>query len=112
MVAYPNLRGRSTHKEEDSVKKILLLLSVCAVLIVLLAPAAFATQHGGTATATAMSTASPTATATASPTATATALPSTGGPELTLPVTLVASLALMGSGVGALALVQRSSASS
>ena len=85
-------------------KKILLLLSVCAVLIVLLAPAAFATQHGGTATATAMST--------ASPTATATALPSTGGPELTLPVTLVASLALMGSGVGALALVRRSSASS
>jgi hypothetical protein len=93
-------------------KKVLLLLSVCAVLVVLLAPAAFATQHGGTATATA--TASPTATATASPTATATAtaLPKTGGPELTLPVTLVASLTLIGFGVGALALVRRSSASS
>ena len=58
-------------------------------------------------TATATTTASPTATATASPTATATTLPRSGGSQLVLPVTLVASLALMASGVGALVLLRR-----
>jgi acid phosphatase type 7 len=41
-------------------------------------------------------------------TATITALPKNGGPELMLPVTLVASLALIASGVGALVLLRRS----
>jgi hypothetical protein len=62
-------------------------------------------------TATATATASPTVTATASPTATvsptATALAATGGSLLVLPLTLVASLTLMASGVGVLVLVRR-----
>jgi hypothetical protein len=51
-----------------------------------------------------------TSTASASPTATATAtaLPKSGGPSLVGPITLAASLALMASGVGALALLRRS----
>ena len=57
--------------------------------------------------AAATATASPTATATASPTATATALPTSGGSPLVLPVTLVASLTLMASGVGGLWLLRR-----
>jgi hypothetical protein len=40
-------------------------------------------------------------------TPTATALAATGGPPLVVPLTLVASLALVGSGVAALALVRR-----
>jgi quercetin dioxygenase-like cupin family protein len=71
------------------------------------AAAAATATASPTATATATTTASPTATATASPTATATALPGSGGPALVLPVTSVASLALMASGVGALLLVRR-----
>ena len=61
-------------------------------------------------TATATATASPTSTATASPTATAatTALPKSGGPLPVLPLTLIASLALIGSGITALVLLQRS----
>ncbi len=57
-------------------------------------------------TATATATASPTSTATASPTATAatTALPKSGGPLPVLPLTLIASLALIGSGITALVL--------
>ena len=109
-------------------KRVLFLVTVVAVMILLFAPAATAQSYsegGSTASPTAaMSTSSPTstatasptaATATASPTATATAspLPRTGGPELlTLPVTLVASLALIASGFVALVLVRRSSASS
>ena len=49
--------------------------------------------------------ASPTATVTASPTATA--LAATGGSPLVAPLTLVASLALVGTGVAALAFVRR-----
>ena len=49
-----------------------------------------------------------TATTTATTTATITALAKSGGPELMLPVTLVASLALIASGVGALVLLRRS----
>jgi hypothetical protein len=91
-------------------KRILLLLALSAVVVLLFAPAAAAEQH---LSASPTATASPAAIATASPTATATAstLPRTGGPELTLPVTLVASLALIGFGWGALALVRRCSAS-
>jgi hypothetical protein len=92
-------------------KKVLLLLTVSAVLVLPFASAALAEQHGGamTASPTATATASPTATATAtaSPTATATALPRSGGPPLVLPVTLAASLALIATGVGALVLMQR-----
>jgi hypothetical protein len=119
-------------------KKLLLVLSLSAVVVLLFAPVASAQQKlyaspsasamasptasamasptasamaSPTASATASASASATAsaTATASPTATATAspLPSTGGPELMLPVTLVATLLLMGSGFGALALVRR-----
>jgi hypothetical protein len=90
-------------------KRILFLLTVSAVLVLLLSPAALARQHMGgmmaasptasataspaataSPTATATATASPTATATASPTATATALPTTGGSPIVLPVTLAA----------------------
>jgi hypothetical protein len=60
-----------------------------------------------------LSTRGPTATATASPTATATAspLPKTGGSPLGLPLTLVATLALIGGGFGVLALLRRDAAS-
>jgi hypothetical protein len=108
-------------------KKILLVFGVSAVLVVLLASAALAQNYGGGAmnaspTATASATASPTATATAtaSPTATATAtasatasatataspLPTTVGPPLVGPLTWVATLMLIGSGVGALMLLR------
>ena len=85
-----------------------------------------ASFFGATASPTATATASPTATATASPTATAsffgamasatatvtasptaTALAATGGSPLVAPLTLVASLALVGTGVAALAFVRR-----
>ena len=55
-----------------------------------------------------MSAASPTASATASATATASVLPKSGGPPLVGTVTLLASLALISSGVGALLLMRRS----
>ena len=95
-------------------KRILLLLSVSAVMVLVFASAALATHH--TAMSTATATASPTADATASMTATATSsatstaspLPKSGGPPLVLPFTLVASLALVGSGVAALKLLRRS----
>jgi hypothetical protein len=113
-------------------KKILLVFGVSAVLVVLLASAAFAQNYGknygggmnASPTATASATASPTAsaTATASPTASATAtatasatasatataspLPTTGGPPLGGPLTWVATLTLIGSGVGALVLLR------
>src|SRR5215207_9161968 len=98
-------------------KKVLLVLSVSALLVLLFASAALAKQHlmtaspTATATATASPTATATATATASPTATATALPTTGGPPLVGPVTWVATLTLMASGVGALVLVRRGAVS-
>ncbi|HEX2107747.1 MAG TPA: plastocyanin/azurin family copper-binding protein [Rubrobacteraceae bacterium] len=64
------------------------------------------TVTSGTATASPASTATGTATATASPTATA--LSDTGGPPIApLSITLAASLALMGTGVVALALLRR-----
>jgi hypothetical protein len=77
-------------------KKVPLLMSVSAVVVLLFAPVASAQQYV---------TASPTATATASPTATA--LPKSGGSPLVLPLTLAASVALMASGVGALGLLRR-----
>jgi hypothetical protein len=103
-------------------KKILLVFGVSTVLVVLLASAAFAQNYGknygggmnasptATASATASPTASATATATASATASATAtaspLPTTGGPPLVGPLTWVATLTLIGSGVGALVLLR------
>jgi hypothetical protein len=95
------------------VKKILFLLSATVVMVLLFAPVALADHHTATSTATSTSTSTATSTststATASPTATATAtaLPRSGGPSL-LPITLAASLALVASGVGALALLRRS----
>src|SRR5215213_9386370 len=92
-------------------KKVLLVLSVSAVLVLLFASAALAQnyKYGGgmnaSATATASATASPTATATASP------LPTTGGPPLVGPLTWVATLTLIASGVGALMLVRRGAVS-
>jgi hypothetical protein len=59
-----------------------------------------------TATASATATATATASATASPTATASALPTTGGPPLGGLVTLVATLMLIASGVGALVVLR------
>jgi hypothetical protein len=100
-------------------KKLLLVLSLSAVVVLLFAPVASAQQNRYYASPSASAMASPTASATASASATATAsstatasataspLPSTGGPELMLPVTLVATLVLIGSGFGALALVRR-----
>ena len=82
-------------------KKVLLLLSVTAVMVLLVAPVALADHH------TAMSTATSSASATASATATATALPRSGGTPLVLSITLAASLALVASGIGALALLRR-----
>jgi hypothetical protein len=100
------------------VKKVLLLLSVTAVMVLLFAPVALADHHTAmsTATSSATSSATPTAsasatataTATASATATATVLPKSGGSPLVLPITLAASLALVASGLGALALLRRS----
>ena len=104
-------------------KKVLLVFGVSTVLVVLLASAAFAQNYGknygggamnasptATASATASPTASATATATASATASATAtaspLPTTGGPPLVGPLTWVATLTLIGSGVGALVLLR------
>src|SRR5215218_5667098 len=104
-------------------KKVLLVFAVSAVLLLVLASAALAQTYGDggmsaspmatasataspTATATATATASATASVTASPTATASALPTTGGPPLGGPVTLVATLTLIGSGVGALVLLR------
>jgi hypothetical protein len=104
-------------------KKVLLVFGVSAVLLLLLASAALAQNDGknygggamnasptATASATASPTASATATATASATASATAtaspLPTTGGPPLVGPLTWVATLTLIGSGVGALVLLR------
>src|SRR5215207_5087711 len=96
-------------------KKVLLVLSVSAVLVLLFASAALAQNYknggGMNASATASASASATASATASPTATATALPTTGGPPLVGPVTWVATLTLMASGVGALMLLRRGAVS-
>ena len=91
-------------------KKVLLLLSVTAVLVLLFAPVALADHHTAamsTATSSATSSATPSASATASATATATALPRSGGTPMVLPVTLAASLALVASGIGAWALLRR-----
>src|SRR5215218_5605368 len=99
-------------------KKVLLVFGVSAVLLLLLASAAFAQNYGGamnasptaSASATASPTASATATASASATATATAtasaLPTTGGPPLGGLVSLVANLTHIASGVGALVLLR------
>src|SRR5215218_129477 len=110
-------------------KKVLLVFGVSAVLVLLFASAALAQNYGknygggmnASPTASASATASPTASAcatasasatasaTASPTATATAspLPTTGGPPLVGPLTWVATLTLIASGVGALVLLRR-----
>jgi hypothetical protein len=114
-------------------KRLLTLLTATAVMVLMFASAApaFGAMATPTATATATATASPTGTAPAGqhkvhpPTGTApaeqqqhkvrpksrkaaaTALAATGGPPLVVPLTLVASLALVGSGVAALALVRR-----
>jgi hypothetical protein len=99
------------------VKKTLLLLTVNAVVILLLSPAATAQNYTGDKGNTASPTATtPTADATASPTATATATASqlpqtgylkrTGGPSLATPLALVA-LVMVGSGVAARALLRR-----
>src|SRR5215203_1148898 len=89
-------------------KKVLLLLSVIAMMVLLFAPAALATHHTAMSTATSTPTSSATATTMATATASATALPKSGGPELVGPITLAASLVLIASGLGALALVRRS----
>src|SRR5215217_7068946 len=93
-------------------KKVLLVFALSAVLILLLASAAFAQNYGknnggamnASPTASASATASPTASASA--TATASPLPTTGGPPLVGPLTWVATLTLIASGVGALRLLR------
>src|SRR5829696_6806116 len=109
---FPIERATATTKGGCVMKKVLLVFGVSAVLLLLLASAAFAQNYGGgmnaSPTATASATASPTAsaTATASASATASALPTTGGPLLGGPLTWVATLTLIGSGVGALMLLR------
>src|SRR5215211_3769757 len=96
-------------------KKVLLLSTVSAVLVLLFASAASAQKYnyGGGMNASPMATASaaasPTASAsaTASPTATASPLPTTGGPPLLGPLTWVATLTLIASGVVARVLLRR-----
>jgi len=114
-------------------KKVLLVFGVSAVLVLLFASAAIAQNYGknygggmnasptasasasptasATASATATATATATASATASATATASALPTTGGPPLVGPLTWVATLTLIASGVGALMLLRRGAVS-
>src|SRR5829696_3673138 len=95
-------------------KRVLSMLVVVGLMVLLFAPVATAQYYGGggggggggTASSTAMPT--PTSTATSTAPASATALPKTGGPPLVGLVTLVASVALISSGVGALVLVRRS----
>ena len=72
--------------------------------------AAFTATATASPTATSTATASPTSTATASPTATAAAspLPKSGGPLSVVLLTLMASFALISSGVAALNLLRRS----
>jgi hypothetical protein len=84
-------------------KRVLILLTATAVIVLMFASAALAEQHGG-------ATATPTATtaATAQYAQYATPLPPTGGPSLAAPFALVAALALMGSGVAALVFLRRS----
>ena len=123
-------------------KRILVLLSATAVMVLMFASAAPAVVHlcsnhpnqqsaqaalnqdpslaptldpdgDGTACedffgATASPTATATATASPTATATATALADTGGPSLVVPLAVAAALALVGSGVAALALLRRS----
>jgi hypothetical protein len=86
-------------------KKVLLLSTVSAVLVLLFASAASAQKYnyGGGMNASPMATAS----AAASPTATASPLPTTGGAPLVGPLTLVATLTLIASGVGARVLLRR-----
>src|SRR5215212_11496574 len=117
---FPIERASASTKGGCVMKKVLLVFGVSAVLLLLLASAAFAQNYGGSmnasptasASASASPTASPTATATAtasataSATATASPLPTTGGPPLVGPLTWVATLTLIGSGVGALRLLR------
>src|SRR5215218_8681488 len=117
---FPIERASASTRGGCFMKKVLLVFAMSAVLLLLLASAALAQnyKYGGgmnaSATATASATASPsgsatataTASATASATATASSLPTTGGPPLVGPVTWVATLTLIGSGVGALVLLR------
>jgi hypothetical protein len=94
-------------------KKMVLLLALTAVMVLALASAALAEQHGddGVMTATPTATTSPTAAATAQyaqyATATPTALAPTGGPQLAVPFALVAGLAMVGFGLAALVFLRR-----
>ena len=96
-------------------KKLLLLLAMIAVLVLLFAPVAMADHHTAmsTATGSAMMSASSSASATSSATASASAstLTKTGGAPLIPALALMASMALVGSGVGALVLVRRGASS-
>ena len=110
-------------KEAHCMKRVLILLATMALIVWLSASVALAQQgdemgqenemkpedhmmrqDAMTATATAMSSSS--ATATAGPTATS-VLPDTGGSSLATPIALAAALALVGSGIGALAFGRR-----
>jgi hypothetical protein len=104
--------------------KILLLLCVSAVVVALFASTALAQTSnsasptasvtataGSTAAATISAAASVSPSATATATASASALSKTGGPSYILPVTVVASLALVLSGLAALRLTVRRGAS-
>lgn len=100
-------------------KKIMFLLSAAVVMVLLFAPVAMADHHTAmsTATGSAMMSASSSASATSSATASATAsasastLTKTGGAPLIPALALMASMALVGSGVGALVLVRRGASS-
>src|SRR5215217_365938 len=103
---FPIERASASTKGGCFMKKVLLVFAVSAVLVLLLASAAFAQNYGKNYGGAMNASPTATANATASATATASPLPTTGGPPLVGPLTLVATLTLIASGVGALVLVR------
>ena len=85
-------------------KRMLLLLSVSAVILLMFASTALADHH--TAMSTASSSAMSSSSASAMSSASASPLPGTGGPPLVLGVTLAATLIVVGSGFAALTLLR------
>lgn len=88
-------------------KKMVFLFALTAVMVLALASAALAEQHGDDGAMTATPTAAATAQYAQYATATPTALAPTGGPQLAVPFALVAGLAMVGFGLAALVFLRR-----
>jgi trimeric autotransporter adhesin len=105
------------------VNKLLLLVATSAVVVLMFASVASAQTYSMSASSmasssammsassTASSSASASATTSATTSATASPLPTTGGAPLLPALSLMASLALIGSGLGALRLARRGASS-